>query len=52
MLTNLRMENDMEEHKYPKVFISYSHVDDVYEQKMLGFANKLRSDYIDAYIDL
>lgn len=46
------MEHEMQEHKYPKVFISYSHVDDVYEQKMLGFANKLRSDCIDADIDL
>lgn len=38
--------------KHPKVFISYSHVDDTFEQKMLGFANKLRADGIDADIDL
>ena len=38
--------------KHPKVFISYSHVDEVFELKMLGFANKLRADGIDAEIDL
>ena len=38
--------------KSPKVFISYSHVDNIFEQKMLSFANKLRSDGIDADIDL
>ncbi len=42
----------METQKHPKVFISYSHKDDAYEQKMLGFANRLRDDGIDANIDL
>lgn len=36
----------------PKVFISYSHQDAAYEQQMLVFANRLRSDGIDAEIDL
>ena len=36
----------METQKHPKVFISYSHVDDVYEQRMLEFANRLRDDGI------
>ena len=36
----------------PKVFISYSHVDEAYEKKVLDFANKLRSEGIDASIDL
>lgn len=37
----------------PKVFISYSHEQDKdYEQKLLRFANKLRSEGIDASIDL
>lgn len=36
----------------PKVFISYSHVDDVFEKRMYEFANRLRTDGIDANIDL
>lgn len=36
----------------PKVFISYSHQDTEYEDKVLNFANKLRSEGIDANIDL
>lgn len=36
----------------PKVFISYSHEDSVFEQKVLEFSNKLRSEGIDANIDL
>lgn len=42
----------MEKQKHPKVFISYSHVDDFFEQKMYDFANRLRNDGIDANIDL
>lgn len=36
----------------PKVFISYSHQDAIYENKVLEFSNKLRSEGIDASIDL
>ncbi len=36
----------------PKVFISYSHQNTSYEDKVLSFANKLRSDGIDANVDL
>lgn len=36
----------------PKVFISYSHQDEGYEKKVLSFANRLRSEGIDANIDL
>lgn len=36
----------------PRVFISYSHQDEIYENKVLDFANKLRSEGIDASIDL
>ena len=36
----------------PKVFISYSHQDAVYENKVLEFSNKLPSEGIDANIDL
>ena len=36
----------------PKVFISYSHQDEAYEQRVLAFANKLRSEGIDTSIDL
>lgn len=36
----------------PKVFISYSHQNEAYEKQMLEFANRLRSDGIDAEIDL
>lgn len=36
----------------PKVFISYSHQDDNYENKVLEFSNKLRAEGIDASIDL
>ena len=35
----------------PKVFISYSHKDPQYEDQVLAFANKLRSEGIDASID-
>ena len=42
----------MEGQKHLKVFISYSHIDDTYEKKMLSFADRLRSDGIDADIDL
>ena len=42
----------MEKQKHPRVFISYSHIDDAYEQRMLEFADRLRSDGIDANIDL
>lgn len=38
--------------KTPKVFISYSHQDACYENKVLDFANKLRSEGIDADVDL
>ena len=36
----------------PKVFISYSHIDKEYEQKILSFANRLRKEGIDANVDL
>lgn len=36
----------------PKVFISYSHQDAVYENKVLEYTNKLRSEGIDANVDL
>jgi len=36
----------------PKVFISYSHQDAEHEAKVLNFSNKLRSEGIDANIDL
>lgn len=36
----------------PKVFISYSHENALFEQTVLNFANKLRSEGIDANIDL
>ena len=36
----------------PKVFISYSHQDADYEKKVLEFSNKLRSEGIDASVDL
>lgn len=36
----------------PRVFISYSHQDVDYENKILEFANKLRSEGIDANVDL
>lgn len=36
----------------PKVFISYSHQGDAYESKILDFTNKLRSEGIDANVDL
>lgn len=42
----------MEEKRHPTVFISYSHVDSTYEQRMLDFADRLRRDGIDANIDL
>lgn len=38
--------------KNPRVFISYSHNDSVYEEKILSFSNKLRSEGIDANVDL
>ena len=38
--------------KNPKVFISYSHQDADYENKVLEFSNKLRSEGIDASVDL
>ena len=37
--------------KNPKVFISYAHKNQEYEDKVLEFANKLRSEGIDAMID-
>ena len=37
---------------HPRVFISYCHTDEIYEQKMFEFANKLRKNGIDANIDL
>lgn len=37
---------------FPKVFISYSHKTEKFDNKVLKFANKLRQDYdIDAMID-
>lgn len=36
----------------PKVFISYSHEDADFEQKVLEFSNRLRSEGIDSNIDL
>lgn len=36
----------------PKAFMPYSHQDEVYEQKVLVFANKLRSKGVVASIDL
>lgn len=36
----------------PKVFISYSHENAEYEEKVLKFSNRLRSEGIDASIDL
>lgn len=38
--------------EHPKVFISYSHQNVEYENKILEFANRLRSEGIDANIDL
>jgi hypothetical protein len=38
--------------EHPKVFISYSHQGSDYEKKVLQFANRLRSEGIDANIDL
>lgn len=38
--------------EHPKVFISYSHQNAEYENKILEFANKLRAEGIDANIDL
>lgn len=38
--------------EHPKVFISYSHQDLDYEKRILEFANKLRSEGIDANVDL
>lgn len=35
----------------PKVFISYAHRDQAYEDKVLEFANRLRAEGIDAMID-
>lgn len=35
----------------PKVFISYAHKDIIYEDKVLEFANRLRTEGIDAMID-
>ncbi len=37
--------------KNPKVFISYAHKNQAYEDEVLQFANKLRSEGIDAMID-
>lgn len=31
---------------HPRVFISYCHTDEIYEQKMFEFANKLRKNGI------
>lgn len=39
-------------HEYPKVFISYSHQNPEYEKHVLEFSNKLRSEGIDAIVDL
>lgn len=36
----------------PKVFISYSHESTDFEEKVLEFSNRLRSEGIDASIDL
>ena len=36
----------------PKVFISYSHESTDFEEKVLEFSNRLRSEGIDANIDL
>lgn len=38
--------------EHPKVFISYSHQSKEYENRILEFANNLRSEGIDANIDL
>lgn len=39
--------------EYPKVFISYAHIDKAYEQQILKFANYLRNEQeIDANVDL
>lgn len=38
--------------EHPKVFISYSHQNEEYENRILEFANNLRSEGIDANIDL
>ena len=35
----------------PRVFISYSHDSEAHAQRVLELANRLRSDYIDAWID-
>lgn len=42
----------MTESEHPKVFISYSHQDAKYETTILTFANRLRSEGIDATVDL
>jgi len=36
----------------PRVFVSYSHENEVFENKILDFSNKLRSEGIDANVDL
>lgn len=36
----------------PRVFISYSHQDSEYENRILDFTNKLRAEGIDANVDL
>lgn len=36
----------------PKVFISYSHENEIFENKILEFANKLRSQGMDTNVDL
>lgn len=38
--------------EHPKVFISYSHENSEYENRILEFANRLRAEGIDANIDL
>lgn len=47
---NIKEKFTMSEH--PKVFISYSHQDKTYEKKVLDLSNRLRSEGIDANIDL
>lgn len=42
----------MRENTALKVFISYSHIDENYEKKILALANRLRTDGIDANVDL
>lgn len=56
LIALMHVQNNKEEgftmSEHPKVFISYSHQDAKYEKKVLDFSNRLRSEGIDANVDL